>query len=289
MEKTDGGVNYIRHLLGISEKFIDDKRLSPLHISLYYALFQCWNLSKFRNPISVCRAELMQASKIGSANTYTKCLKELDAWEYIKYYPSHNPHKGSQVYLYNFNKTTDNATDISTNKSSNKTTAKTTGKSSVKAVIPSTNSINNTNKPNSKNKNGHNRTGNNKKSAVADNAGTRRKKVAQKKERTPQRVIPSGVEGKPTLKELQNYFTLRKWPAIEAEKFFNYFQSNGWLVGGKTPMKNWKAATKNWMLNTEKFNNSKTKSNGRVTSSGVERRSAGKLHTTTGKNYDEPL
>jgi hypothetical protein len=46
------------------------------------------------------------------------------------------------------------------------------------------------------------------------------------------------------------------------------------LVGGKTPMQNWKAAAKNWMLNAEKFSPSKT---------------AGKLNATTNKNYNEPL
>src|ERR1700752_3366919 len=125
MVKNEQPVNFIKHLLAISEKFIDDKRLGPLHVSLYYALFQSWNLSKFRNPISVCREELMRASKIGSANTYTKCLKELDGWGYIKYYPSYNPHKGSQVYMYTFNKTTNNAIDISTDKSTHKTSEKT--------------------------------------------------------------------------------------------------------------------------------------------------------------------
>jgi hypothetical protein len=38
-------------------------------------------------------------------------------------------------------------------------------------------------------------------------------------------------------------------PAIECEKFFNHFSSNGWKVGGKAPMKNWQAAVRNWKLN----------------------------------------
>ncbi|MEO8759372.1 MAG: transcriptional regulator, partial [Bacteroidia bacterium] len=197
MVKNDGGVNYIRHLLSISEKFIDDDRLSPLHISLYYALFQSWNLSKFRNPISVSRHEIMRASKIGSANTYTKCLKELDVWQYIKYMPSHNPHKGSQIYLYNFNNTIDNAIDISNNKSTNKTTEKTV----VKASIPSINSLNNTNKLNNANENEHARTKNNSKSSVTDGKQPR-KKVAPKKENA----TSSAVEKRPTIAEIENYF-----------------------------------------------------------------------------------
>ena len=36
----------------------------------------------------------------------------------------------------------------------------------------------------------------------------------------------------------------------EAEKFFNYYESNGWRVG-KNPMKNWKTSASNWMINAK--------------------------------------
>ena len=39
---------------------------------------------------------------------------------------------------------------------------------------------------------------------------------------------------------------------IEAEKFFNYYESNGWKVG-KNPMKNWKAAANNWITNSNTY------------------------------------
>ena len=39
---------------------------------------------------------------------------------------------------------------------------------------------------------------------------------------------------------------------IEAEKFYNYYESNGWRVG-KNPMKNWKAAANNWITNTKQY------------------------------------
>jgi hypothetical protein len=35
---------------------------------------------------------------------------------------------------------------------------------------------------------------------------------------------------------------------LEAEKFFNYYESNGWRVG-KNPMKSWPGAMANWKLN----------------------------------------
>ena len=47
------------------EKFIEDNRLNPSHISLYLALFQYWNLNRFSNPVSICRGEIMKLSKIG--------------------------------------------------------------------------------------------------------------------------------------------------------------------------------------------------------------------------------
>jgi hypothetical protein len=37
-------------------------------------------------------------------------------------------------------------------------------------------------------------------------------------------------------------------PAIEGEKFLNYYESNGWRVG-KNPMKLWQRALTNWKLN----------------------------------------
>lgn len=35
---------------------------------------------------------------------------------------------------------------------------------------------------------------------------------------------------------------------VEANKFFNHYSSNGWKIGGKTPMKDWKAKARNWMI-----------------------------------------
>jgi hypothetical protein len=58
---------------------------------------------------------------------------------------------------------------------------------------------------------------------------------------------------KPTLEETQIYFLEKNFTEIEAQRFFNYFESNGWLVGGRTKMKDWKAAARNWMLNAKKF------------------------------------
>ncbi len=65
---------------------------------------------------------------------------------------------------------------------------------------------------------------------------------------------------KPQPKEIYDYMIERShavgnhWTEgmirTEAEKFFNYYESNGWRVG-KNPMKNWKTSASNWMINAK--------------------------------------
>lgn len=112
-------MNYIKHLTGFFNCIANEEIIYPTHISLYLALFQSWNINRFKNPITISREEMMKASRIASKATYHKCIKELSE--------------------------------------------------------------------------------------------------------------------------------------IEAERFFNYYTSNGWLIGGKTKMKDWNAAARNWMLTTSKF------------------------------------
>ncbi|MBA4241434.1 MAG: transcriptional regulator [Sphingobacteriaceae bacterium] len=297
-------MNYITHLNKAFAIFCEDERLSPFHVSLYFSLFQYWNMAKFRNPISISRDELMRASKIGSVNTYIRCIKELDKWAYIKYIPSYNPQKGSQVYLYNFNNSNNNGSDISNTKGADKTAAKATDKASEKPVIPSINNSNSLNNTNSLNEGTHSQNNNsnifsdeNSKNNPSSRIEKKEKSSAKKempeafadtnkKQRTSRqkssKPSPSGREreGLPLLEEVQIYFTQNNYPIIEAEKFHNHYESNGWLVGGKTPMKNWKASANNWMLNSRKFNDGKT-------NSGNTKK--GNLHTSTNKNYGEPL
>lgn len=85
---------------------------------------------------------------------------------------------------------------------------------------------------------------------------------------------------KPTIENIKAYFLNQHFPEIEAIKFFNYFSSNGWLVGGKTPMVNWQAAAQNWMLNSINFNQN-------TDTTPIHR--AKHLNTGTDKDYSEPL
>lgn len=54
---------------------------------------------------------------------------------------------------------------------------------------------------------------------------------------------------KPTLEEIEDYI-FKKGYSVNARKFFNYYESNGWKVG-KNSMKSWKAAISTWQAKDE--------------------------------------
>jgi hypothetical protein len=123
----------------------------------------------------------------------------------------------------------------------------------------------------------------------AEQAETSRQKSSAKKEKNVDDfVIPSDPEtsvevsplkkATPTIEEIKSYFQANNFPELEAQKFFNYFSSVGWLVGGKIPMIDWQAAAQNWMINAPKFISNTEQPN-----------RPKQLNTSTDKNYAEPL
>lgn len=65
------------------------------------------------------------------------------------------------------------------------------------------------------------------------------KKDIDKKENTKRkRFVP------PTLKQVDEYCK-EKGFSLDSERFIDYYESNGWMVG-KNKMKDWKAAVRNW-------------------------------------------
>ncbi|WP_298394802.1 transcriptional regulator [Flavobacterium sp.] len=285
-------MNYIKHLTGFFEKVAIDKTLNPTHVSLYIALFQFWNCNRFKNPISINRDEVMRISKISSKATYHKCLKNLHSLGYINYEPSYNPFKGSHVILFNFSEDLkplskserkpknepliELVSEHALNKSC--TSSET---STEQALVPSINYINNTNILNDKNVSNLEKQA--KKFEEINNSilkneieEEKEKKLREKKKE--KFIITSNVVEKPTIEEVKTYFQENNFPEQEAQKFFNYFKSVGWLVGGKTPMVDWQAAAQNWMINAPKY-----------ISNAEQPNRAKQLNTTTDKDYSEPL
>jgi hypothetical protein len=305
-------MNYIKHLTGFFEKVALDRTLNPTHISLYIALFQFWNCNRFKNPISISRDEVMRISKISSKATYHKCLKNLHSLGYINYQPSYNPFRGSHVILFNFSEDLkplpkserkpknephfEQVNEQALNKSC--TSSET---STEQAVVPSINYRNNTNNLNKKNISNLEKQAKNfdeinnsdpramlelAKQLENETEDEKEKKLREKKKSVSdsktQIEINHKLGGKsfvePNVNEVKTYFLENNLPEQEAQKFFNYFKSVGWLVGGKTPMVDWQAAAQNWMINAPKFISNTEQPN-----------RAKQLNTSTEKDYSEPL
>ena len=66
---------------------------------------------------------------------------------------------------------------------------------------------------------------------------------------------------KPTIQEIQAHI-LKKGYTFDAEAFYAFYESKGWVVG-KSPMKDWKAACTTWAKNRN--NNNKNGNYGRET------------------------
>lgn len=58
---------------------------------------------------------------------------------------------------------------------------------------------------------------------------------------------------KPTLQDIQDYCKERN-SNVDADKFFNYYEANGWKVG-KNSMKDWRAAVRTWENNNKEKTN----------------------------------
>ncbi|WP_445749412.1 transcriptional regulator [Polaribacter sp.] len=211
-------------------------------------------------------------------------MRELHEKGYVIYEPSYNPFRGSLLRMVNLTSELKplrkkeitqlkNKQAIEQGVNKNKTSY---DNGSKQALVSSINSINNTNSINnvnieeqSKNKKNNMFKKNDRlhhpdQGAPEPNQNTKEKKS--------ENTIPPG------LSNVIAFFKEKKATEIDAQKFYNHFQSNGWLVGGKSKMKDWKAAARNWILNSEKFKNNTP-----------QMIRPNHLHVPNKKNYSEPL
>ncbi|MBF4473298.1 transcriptional regulator [Flavobacterium sp. HJJ] len=298
-------MNYIKHLTGFFNKSNQDKTITPTHISLYLALFQRWNLNRFKNPIIISREEMMLASKIKSKGTYHKCMKELHNRNYIIYKPSYNPYEGTEVILPDLSILSDDITSPNFEQTESKNGLlklkassnfeQTESKNELLPQKKDKNALTSSNfeRTEPKNelvspltspkfertvpKNGQH----NEQVYIYNNKTLENNKTIyvpdEKKEIKKEK--KSNEFSSPNLDVVKQFFQEKKISSIEAEKYFNYYSSKGWLVGGKTQMKDWQAAARNWILNLEKFNTTNSKNN----------LNPKNLNVSNSKDYAEPL
>ncbi len=263
-------MNYVRHLNAFFSFIRSDGRLTSSHVSLYMALFQYWNFNRFQNPFPVYRDNIMNLSKIGSKNTYHKCVKELHEAKYIYYQPSpsrflpvrisvirldipaEEPTRYKQLDLFNSESSQATSTDIDTG-----SVPHLTDTSTDFDTVPVPNLGHNI-KPNFKedktvsdtpiknfNKNGKN------KDKLTGQPGV--PNLGHDTERSPSTMVL-------TQSEVEEFFISANYPVTEAQKFFLYNKGRGWQLRDKVPIKDWQALAHKWMLGIGKTNSKKKQS-----------------------------
>jgi len=237
-------VNYIKHQKAVFEKMAEDD-LSPLHISMYNALFYIWNDSMFDSELNIHRNEVMNFSKIKNVTTYTNTLRELEKLGYLKYMPSHNPLKCSKVTMYTFGHS-GVTTTVTTTVQSGGNTAVHTDATLYKLLNLETIKLINDNAD---------LVNLNLATWINDSLTT----VEQGLNNCPTAVeIDETIPDKfvaPDILEVKEYFFSKQkdlWEEFfidrEIKKYYDYYVGNGWKVA-KKPMKDWKGAVRNWINN----------------------------------------
>ncbi|MEP7239023.1 MAG: hypothetical protein ABI685_14185 [Ferruginibacter sp.] len=263
-------MNYIRHLTAFYNHVKKDDNLTASHISLYMALFQYWNFNRFQNPFPVYRDNMMKLSKIGSKNTYHKCIRELHELKYIYYHPSPSkflPVKVSigrldveeepaswykQLDLFNEKNAKSGSPKIDTGSVPNLTDVSTDFDTVPVPIM------------------GHNIKPNFLKNKTVSNTPT---KIFNKNEKPKSEInstagVPNSVHKAerylitimPTLDKVEAFFKSANYPTTEAAKFFYYNQGRGWMLKDKVPIKDWQSLAHKWMLGIGKTNEEKKQS-----------------------------
>jgi len=90
-------------------------------------------------------------------------------------------------------------------------------------------------------------------------------KIREEIEQPAPKTKPLNEKVPENLEAVKAYF-LERGNALEAEKFYDHFSANGWKVGGKSPMQDWKAAARGWITRSKSFNTKEQKNE-----SGIDR------------------
>lgn len=250
---------------------------------------------------------MMKGSKISSNATYHRCIKELQRLGYLDYIPSFNPHSGTLVTLYDFSDEGKSkyVLEAETSPKNIPTTPKIEQVDGQGAEHPDSQLYIYNKKQNKNNKNiyiepefeildinsffefqkkeTHFPFADDDRQMLKKFADTEKKQTEESRQKSSAKKEEVFTES-PPIELVKDYFKFQNYSEFEAERFFNYYSSNGWLIGGKTIMKDWKASARNWMLNTTKFKVNLPQNN-----TVKEQTRAQNLHVTIDKNYAEPL
>lgn len=77
----------------------NDYRISSTHIGIFAALLHYRKAKGFINPIQAFSFEIMEIAKISAPKTYSKCVRDLSDFGYLRYEPSFKKNQPSKIYF----------------------------------------------------------------------------------------------------------------------------------------------------------------------------------------------
>lgn len=273
-------MNFITHFNRFYARLSKEPRFNSRHISLYLALFHCWNYHRFENPFPLVRERVMLLSGLRSKDSYMRCLKELHLSGYIIYTPSlHKYHRpkvsilsllppgGVEPQLPLFREKDEDSPDTGPQNRPGSGTGTVPDLSThVNAPVPGSGHYNKTSVCNI----------NRERETLAPNPPL---KVNQQNQTGTPRAAALST---PSLEDVQAHFKQAGFPETEAVLFYSHYEATGWKLGGKAPITNWQAAAAKWMEYAKNIKHPLNEKPGKYT--GTEH-----LHVQQNKDYSEPL
>ncbi|TXD81528.1 hypothetical protein ESY86_17930 [Subsaximicrobium wynnwilliamsii] len=250
-------MNYIKLLNAAFSTFFFDDRLNPTHISLYMALFQEWNSSRFAGEFYVNRRDLMLASKIGSKSTYHRCVTDLDSYGYLYYFPSNNPYKGSKIQM---------------------AIIGTSDEPVLGRYSPILEQVAEQYRPRNVPVTGQQCPISGQ--AVDSHRPTSGQALVSTINNTKQ---VNSIKQPKGWQAVFNFFEEKGFDADEAKKFFEHYETRNWQTSDGKEIRDWRALAKNWMDRTELFDEENIPKKNQAS------QIKDNLRTTKNKDYGQPL
>ena len=86
----------LAEFMGKAEK---DRRIGSTHVGVFTAVLHYSIARGCCNPIRAYSHEIMSLAKVSALRTYCRCIKDLDAYGYLKYSPSKKKNVPSTISL----------------------------------------------------------------------------------------------------------------------------------------------------------------------------------------------
>lgn len=86
-------------IISMIDRMATDRRINVWHIGILLAIADLSYHEGGSNPVTVTRKLVMRLSHIRSLATYHKCIKQLQEYGYINYFPSYNYYDKTRIAL----------------------------------------------------------------------------------------------------------------------------------------------------------------------------------------------